>query len=114
MEQVSSLRKRWLMSNFITGELAGTYWGVASAASHYDASEGYSALLVDDVIARIRTDLDSFSAAEQDVLENHGYTLADAAVQRYASGLIAPDCPPYQPPNPDWLDEAKIRQDGRR
>ena len=109
MEQVSSLRKRWLMSNFITGELAGTYWGVASAASHYDVSEGYSQELVAEVIARIRTDLDSFSAAEQDVLENHGYALADAAIRRHAAGLIAPDSPSYQPPNPDWLDETKVR-----
>lgn len=109
MEQVRSLRKRWLVSSFVSGDLAGAYWGVGSAASHYDLPQGYSEGLASNVIARIRTDLNAFTAAEQAVLENHGYALADAAIQRHAAQLIAPGSPPYQPPNPDWLDEARVR-----
>ena len=99
------------MSNFIAHQLAGTYWGVGSAASHYDdAAEGYSEALAAEIIGKIRTDLDSFSEAEQAVLENHGYALAEAAIHRHAPELIEPGSPPFRPPNPDWLDEAKIRQ----
>jgi NTE family protein len=109
MEQVGALRKRWLISNFISGQMQGTYWGIGSTAEHYDASGGYTQDLVTDVVSAVRTDLDAFSGAEQAVLENHGYILADAAVQRYVRHLIAPDALPYRVPNPDWLDESRVR-----
>src|SRR5262249_41916080 len=65
--QGQDARKRWLLSNFIDGELKGTYWGIDSSVEHYPQtppSFGYSQELSRDVIAVIRTDYDAFSDAE--------------------------------------------------
>ncbi len=113
-QQVVALRKRWLMSNFLAGALQGTYWGVGSAVASYELPPadypGYRAPLVDDVIAEVRTDLDAFSQAEMDVLENHGYMLAGAAIARHAPDLIhASPIPPVRAPRPDLVDEDRVR-----
>jgi NTE family protein len=114
--QVGALRKRWLVSNFMTGTLSGTYWGVSSAVASYEVPNfpGYSEDLVDNRIATVRTDLDAFSDAEMDVLENHGYTLAAAAIARHAPQLVSRPAPPPPPPPPpipphrDWMDEPAV------
>lgn len=107
--QVAALRKRWLISSFITGELSGVYWGIGSAASHYDfEGQSYSEQLVDDVISEVRTDLDRFSDAEQCVLENHGYIMAEAAIKKHGADLVTVDAP-FEVPHPDWMDEAAVR-----
>ncbi|MGC1166794.1 MAG: patatin-like phospholipase family protein, partial [Solirubrobacterales bacterium] len=71
---------------------------------------GYERSLVAEVIAAVRTDLDAFGEAEQAVLENHGYLLADAALRE--RGLVAckgiEPCPP-QPPHPRWMNEERVR-----
>ena len=95
--QARGLRKRWLIASFSAGALDGTYWGVGGATSHYDAAApGYSPALSREVIAEIRTDLDAFSDAEAQVLENHGYLLADAALRRHVPSLL-PDPVPATP-----------------
>lgn len=71
---------------------------------------GYDERLVAETIAAVRTDLDAFGEAEQAVLENHGYLLADAALR--ANGLttaagIEP-LPPL-PPHPRWMDPERVR-----
>jgi len=101
------VRKRWLLSSFIRGELDGAYWGVASKPSHYELEPpplAYSDDFVERFIAPIRIDLDAFSAGEIGVLENHGYLIADAAVRRHAAEL-ATEAVPLAVPHPDWLDE---------
>jgi NTE family protein len=110
-EQGTALRKRWLISNFITGALSGTYWGIGSAVAKYDlaAETGYSADLVDRVIARVRTDLDAFSEGEIAVLENHGYLLAAAAIARHQPALASDPLPPLTVPHPAWLDADRVR-----
>ncbi len=111
--QVAALRKRWLVSNFIAGTLRGTYWGVATAVESYEQAgfPGYSRKLVEDRIASVRTDLDAFSPAEMDVLENHGYTLAAVAVARYAPELVRIDPPPPSaPPHRGSMNEAAVRK----
>ncbi|MDQ6907102.1 MAG: patatin-like phospholipase family protein [Chloroflexota bacterium] len=109
--QARAVRKRWLMSNFIQGVLAGAYWGISTKVEHYDLPDarGYSKALVDDILSRVRTDEDAFSEAEIAVLENHGYFLADAAIRQHASNLIMPNPPDVTPPNPQWLNEDAIR-----
>jgi len=109
--QVNAMRKRWLIASFDTGDLEGTYWGNASVASHYEPRppEGYSEALVDEVISEVRTDMDAFSEAEQKVLENHGYILAEAAVRCHAASLPVPNPLPYRIPHPEWMDEPKVR-----
>ena len=98
------------MSNFTSGLLTGTYWGVGSSTDHYgpNAPIGYSEELVRERIATIRTDLDAFSDAEASVLENHGYLLADAAIRAHAPTLIVAPAP-LVIPHPQWMDEAKVR-----
>ncbi len=109
--QALSLRKRWLISNFLNGVLQGAYWGIGSARESYDRQDslGYSKDLARKFIAKIRTDLDAFSAAEAAVLENHGYLLADAAIQQHLANLLPDPVPPLSVPHPEWLDAQKVR-----
>jgi NTE family protein len=107
--QALAVRKRWLMASFIGGIMEGTYWGVGGATSSYGANSGYSKELASEVIAGIRTDLDSFSDAEAAVLENHGYLLADAAVKRHVPALLPAAVPPLAVPHPGWMDEGRVR-----
>jgi len=92
----------------------GAYWRISAGltdarkATLSDAG-GYSQRLVSEVIARVRTDLDAFTAAEMRVLENHGYFAADYAVRRHLTALISPGSPPPAAPYPEWMDEAKVR-----
>jgi NTE family protein len=100
-----------LISNFITGQIKGTYWGVGSTPYDYGLNQGYSKDLAKNFIAAIRTDLDSFSDAEASVLENHGYWLADAAIKTHISNLLPALVPALQIPNPMWAGpEDKIKQ----
>jgi hypothetical protein len=72
---------------------------------------GYSPRLVTDVIAAVRTDLDAFGEAEQAVLENHGYLLADAAVRARGLATIGGIEPlPAEPPHPRWMSEERVRE----
>ena len=109
--QSQSVRKRWLMAGFSTGVLKGTYWGVGSFAKNYGRSWwGYSRSLVDDRISEIRTDLDAFSDAEIQILENHGYSLGEAAIQVHAKELIGATrrAAAFQLPHAAWQDEKKV------
>jgi NTE family protein len=109
--QALSVRKRWLISNFISGQLHGTYWGIGSSCSDYGVQQGYSSNLAKSVIAAIRTDLDSFSEAEAAVLENHGYWLADAAIRAHVEELLPAHVPELILPHPEWAEpEEKIRE----
>jgi NTE family protein len=107
--QASSIRKRWLISNFQDGEMDGAYWGIGSCAASYGIDGGYPEDLVDSVISEVRTDLDAFSDAESAVLENHGYILADAAIRSHSAHMISPAARPYAVPNPDWMSVEKVR-----
>lgn len=112
--QERALRKRWLISNFATAQMQGAYWGIGSTSDHYGVqTPGYSERLADDIIAEIRTDLDAFSPAECAVLENHGYLLAEAAVQAHLGGAFTVPVPPprLEIPHPDWMDERKVRHE---
>jgi len=108
--QVGALRRRWLISSFVTDVLDGTYWGVGSRTGSYEkAAVGYSKELVDEVISEVRTDLDAFSEAEAAVLENHGYMLADVAIDRHVPELIEQSAWPFTIPHPEFMDEGLVR-----
>ena len=110
--QVGALRKRWLLSNFINGALTGTYWGIGSLAENYDRSghPAYAPDTVENLIAEIRTDLDAFSEAEIKVLVNHGYVLANVAIERHQEELVdVSPMPPLSIPYPEWMDDGKVR-----
>lgn len=108
--QALAVRKRWLISNLVSGQLKGTYWGIGSSAYDYGVQQGYSNELAKNYIAAIRTDLDSFSDAEASVLENHGYWLSDAAIRAHVPGLAGTDAAPLSIPYPQWAGpEDKIK-----
>lgn len=72
---------------------------------------GYEAALVDETIAAVRTDLDAFGEAEQAVLENHGYLLADAAIRGYGpAGIAGIAAAPPEPPHPRWMAAGRVRE----
>jgi hypothetical protein len=82
-------------------------WEIGAAAH----PPGYEPALVEEVIAAVRTDLDAFGEAEQAVLENHGYLLADAAVRERGLATLAGIEPrPPEPPHPRWMSEARVRE----
>ena len=76
----------------------------AVKASYRAGAPGYSKDLAHGTIGEIRTDLDAFSDAEDAVLENHGYLLADVAVSIHAPELLPERPPAPSPPRSDWLD----------
>ena len=113
--QVSALRKRWLISNYMSGELRGAYWGVRSKVSNYAGEStapcGYSGKIVDEVIAEVRTDMDAFTEAEMNVLENHGYSMATVAVETHAPQLItSAPVSALTIPHPEWMEESRVRE----
>jgi NTE family protein len=105
--QTVVLRSRWLIQSFRHEEYDGAYWAVKSAPARYGDHPGFSKALARDVISQIRTDLDGFTDAEQSVLENHGYLLADAAIKRHAPQLITEPAP-LKIPYPAWMDENAV------
>jgi NTE family protein len=110
--QALALRKRWLISNFLNETLTGTYCGLGGLATNYGnpAAAGYGRDLVENFIATIRTDLDSFSDAEAAILENHGYCLADAAAGRHLPSLISSSALTFSLPHPNWMNEEAARK----
>jgi NTE family protein len=110
-------RRRWFISRVEEGVQEGAYWGIASTSvdiADLPGFPGYSGNLVRDVIARVRTDLDAFSDAEQRVLENHGYTLASVALQSWGARGTGLHAPPRTLPPPhagDYLDEQWVRRE---
>lgn len=100
--QARTLRRRWLVAGYVTGELRGAYWGVGGSRTRYVAGDrvGFSKPFAREVIATIRTDLDAFSDTEAAVLENHGYWLADRAIATHAPFLTTPSSPPACVPHP--------------
>jgi NTE family protein len=109
LEQATEVRKRWLLANFMRGDMAGSYWSVASKPSHFELDPplpGYSDELVERFISQVRIDLDVFSEGEIAVLENHGYLIAETAIRRHAPEL-ATETPPLAIPHPDWMDEER-------
>jgi NTE family protein len=112
--QLREVRKRWLIENFITGEMAGTYWAIDSSTVNYGTSAtapvpGYSPALARDVLGNIRTAYDAFSEAEISALENHGYFVAEAATLRHLKELRRGD-PPLKTPHPAWMSERKVKE----
>jgi NTE family protein len=115
--QVRALRFRMLYQRLRAGEVQGATWSLRVPAD--DGALGYSDALREGAIEQIRTDLDRFTAAEQQILENHGYCVAAARLaDARLSGLTLPPAPPPRPPHPDLMDEqvaaAALKDSSRR
>jgi hypothetical protein len=82
-------------------------WEIGASAP----PSGYGESLISETIVKVRTDLDAFGEAEQAVLENHGYLLADAAVRgrgMASAGGIEGRSP--EPPHPYWMTAGRVRE----
>jgi hypothetical protein len=83
--------------------------GIGSAVAHYDENgNGYEEGLVDRVISEVRTDLDYFTDAEAQILQNHGYLLAEVATRCHAAQFRDSDAPQAHAPYADWLDPDRV------
>ncbi len=105
-EQTRRLRRRSLRIGFKKGAMRGATWSVGSVRTA--AGIGYSRGFAREVLANIRTDLDSFSAVEAGVLMNHGYLSAAGAIAaRMRGGEVASVASAdLRPPFPDLLPPA--------
>lgn len=113
-------RLRWLRASFSAGVLRGATWSLESTNTispvpgHgpvLGARPGYPANLVDQ-INQVRTDLDAFRPIEQQVLERHGYVVADASLERHSPELIHSPAP-FTPPHPSAADPAMVSRNLR-
>jgi hypothetical protein len=53
--------------------------------------------------------LDRFSEGEKAILDNHGYLLAEAAVQQHLPSLV-PQLVPLLMPHPEWMKELNAKK----
>jgi len=86
----------------------GVYLSIQSDVDGYavkgrEKPVGYERALVKTHIANVRTDLDRFTAAEQQILENHGYTLAEAGMQQHLPDVSPAQGADFVLPHPDML-----------
>jgi NTE family protein len=106
--QAHAVRTRMFFTGITSDWHEGTVWGIGTTLD--GRGTGYSDDLVGQRISRIRTDLNRFTDAEQRILENHGYCVAEHRLREKAPHLIPADAPPAAPPHPEWMDEAKARR----
>jgi len=95
--QVSSLRKRMLMSRVEDGTLSAAYWNIADDIKNYPADNTLPCPIEQTtILAHMETDLEKKSAMQQQRLMNWGYALSDAAVRSYVlKEAAAPSEFPY-------------------
>ena len=58
-----------------------------------------------DRLRAVRTDFNTFSDAEQLILMNHGWTLADAALRTYMADALPSPVPPGSVPSTEFLEQ---------
>jgi NTE family protein len=119
MEQVAAVRKRWLVEQLTNGRRHGAIWTLHSLLNDFPLADkqgyGREACLG---VQGIRTDLDAFSEAEMACLENHGYSMADAAVRSWFLPMCRNPTSPFQWPDNTWCEDRKtceaLAQSGQR
>jgi NTE family protein len=111
MEQVASVRKRWLVDDFAHERRTGAIWTLHTRLEDFPLPDrrGYGPD-ARTLLHGVRTDLDAFSASEIACLENHGYSLADAALRSHAPALCPNLTAPFQWPNDDWCEDRKVSE----
>jgi NTE family protein len=111
LEQVSAVRKRWLVSELASGRQRGALWATNSLLEDFSLADaqGYGPP-VRPLLQGIRTDLNSFSEGEIACLENHGYSLADAAIRSRAPELCPNLSVRFVWPHDNWRDEARVHR----
>ncbi len=109
MEQVAAVRKRWLVADFLAKKRNGAIWTLHTLLEDFPLtdSRGYGAS-VRELLHRVRTDFDAFTDSEIACLENHGYSLADAAMRSRAPALCPNLTVPFRWPHVAWCEDDKL------
>lgn len=103
MEQVGAVRKRWLVEDLLASRRSGALWTIHSRLADFPLSDGQG--FPEDIcklIHGVRTDLDAFTPAEVGCLENHGYSLADAALRSRAPSICTNPRATFLWPHAEW------------
>jgi NTE family protein len=111
MAQVAAVRKRWLVADFLEKTRSGAIWTLHTLIEDFKLADscGYGPD-ARRLLHRVRTDLDSFTAGEMACLENHGYSLADAALRSRARNLCSHPAAPFRWPHEGWREDDRLRQ----
>jgi NTE family protein len=106
IEQVGAVRKRWFVQELRSGRRSGALWAINSRLQDFPIKDahGYSDE-IRDLLSRVRTDLNAFSEGEMACLENHGYSIADAAIRSYAPASWLSLNAPFVAPHERWFRE---------
>jgi len=109
IEQVGAVRRRWLIEQLQAGTRNGALWTIHTLLEDFPVTPSYGyGPKVRPLISSIRTDLNAFTVGEVACLENHGYSLADAAIRARCPAICPMPSAPFQWPFPDWIDEGKV------
>jgi NTE family protein len=119
-EQVGGVRRRWLVDEFMNKRRTGALWMINTRLEDFPIADakGYGAN-VRSLFPEVRTDLNAFTEGEIACLENHGYSLADAALRSRAPQLCPNVAARYYWPSDQWCDGSVLggalgRSGGRR
>jgi len=109
-EQAGAVRKRWLVDEFLAGRRKGAIWSISTRIKDFplEDAQGYGRG-VQDLLCAVRTDLDAFTNGEMRCLENHGYSLADAAMRSRAPELCVDCNAPFSWPHTRWCEEGVVK-----
>ena len=115
VRQVANLRWQEYFHLRSRNEILGGYWRLTHAqpkddGTPSDGTQGrYSEKFAQEIIASIRTDLNTFTPTEAGVLENHGYWQADATIKLNTVALALPSIPEPVCPHPEFSNESQLR-----
>jgi NTE family protein len=111
MEQVAAVRKRWLVADFLERNRTGAIWTLHTLIEDFKLADscGYGPD-VRKLLHRVRTDLDALTEGEVACLENHGYSLADAALRCRAPALCPNLAAPFRWPHDGWSADGRLQE----
>lgn len=91
IDQTRSLRKRWLMEDFIAGRRSGAYWGLDTKIDDYaDPRAIVKDNKITNILANVPTRLAGFGSLTEGRLINWGYVLTDVALRQRAKLSLPP------------------------
>ncbi len=94
--QVRDLRKRQAVAGFVSGQRAGTYWGIRSDVADYGLPDALPCPHEQTMaLAEVPTRLAALDDALQERLINWGYAACDVAVRRWVRSSLARGSFPY-------------------
>lgn len=110
-EQVGAVRKRWMIERFEKRLAAGAFWGIDTRIENYGLSDAKAlGPKSRDLLPQIRTDLNAFTQGEMDCIENHGYSLADAAMRSHGRRFCPNPDAPFDWPRKEMCSDAVVAE----